>query len=76
MWRRLFPPYACLPYEPDMLRPLLSAACAIPLWLFVLPLAAADPEGFRKSLFNGQDLSGWKVTDCEVAVEDGLLVLK
>lgn len=29
-----------------------------------------------QSLFNGKDLAGWHVTDCEAEVEDGLLVLK
>ncbi len=33
-------------------------------------------EGFRTQLFNGHDLDGWQVTGCDVAVEDGALVLK
>lgn len=41
------------------------------------PATAPDKttEGLRLPLFNGRDLSGWQVTGCEVAVEDGLLVL-
>ncbi|MDP6554486.1 MAG: DUF1080 domain-containing protein [Pirellulaceae bacterium] len=35
---------------------------------------AAKPSGVRVSLFNGQNLNGWHVTNCEVAVEDGLMV--
>lgn len=38
------------------------------------PARAAD--GYRGSLFNGRDLDGWIVTDCDAGVEDGLLVLK
>jgi len=36
----------------------------------------AAASGFKQAIFNGQDLSGWHVTGCEVAVEDGALVLK
>lgn len=51
--------------------------CALGVGFFVLPtlLAAAEPPA-AFDLFNGQDLSGWTVTDCEAAVENGLLVLK
>ncbi len=34
------------------------------------------PPSFKQAIFNGQDLSGWHVTGCEVAVEEGALVLK
>src|SRR5262245_1363490 len=50
--------------------------------LLVAPLAAhadepaASGAGFAMPLFNGKDLSGWQVTDCEAVVEDGLLILK
>lgn len=37
---------------------------------------AAEPAGVRLSLFNGKNLDGWHVTNCEAAVEDGLLVAK
>jgi hypothetical protein len=44
------------------------------------PIAADDAHaalpGVRQSLFNGENLDGWIVTGCEVAVEDGKLVLK
>jgi hypothetical protein len=35
---------------------------------------AAKPTGVRVSLFNGQNLNGWHVTNCEMSVEDGLMV--
>jgi hypothetical protein len=38
--------------------------------------SAAASEGFSMPLFNGQDLAGWHVTDCEAAVEQGAIVLK
>lgn len=37
---------------------------------------AAEPAGVRISLFNGKDLDGWHVTNCEAGVEDGLLVAR
>ena len=37
---------------------------------------AKPTAGYRHALFNGQDMSGWKVTGCEAAVEDGMLVLQ
>jgi hypothetical protein len=37
---------------------------------------AVDPAVVRTQVFSGQDLSGWVVTGCEVAVENSLLVLK
>ena len=39
---------------------------------------AAEPAGTGHSyeLFNGQDLAGWHVTNCDVAVENGAFVLK
>ncbi len=41
----------------------------------------ADDKTSEKSpaaveLFNGKNLDGWKITECDVAVEDGALVLK
>lgn len=38
--------------------------------------AAAEEAGYRRALFNGQDLRGWHVTGCEVEVEEGTLVLR
>lgn len=49
------------------------------LALFVLTATvslAAEPAPFSTSLFNGQNLDEWIVTDCDVGVEDGKLVLK
>jgi hypothetical protein len=51
--------------------------CAVCVASSLLPaLLAADEPRSTIDLFNGQDLSAWTVTDCEVAVEDGSLVLK
>jgi hypothetical protein len=49
--------------------------------LFVL-LASLSPaglcfaEGFTRQLFNGRDLEGWHISNCEAGVENGHLVLK
>jgi hypothetical protein len=37
---------------------------------------ASEPTGPVVSLFNGQNLDGWTVTNCEARVENGSLVLK
>ncbi len=37
-------------------------------------LVVAKQSGIRVSLFNGQNLNGWHATNCEMTVEDGLLV--
>jgi hypothetical protein len=51
---------------------------AVGLLLAVLSDAAWADEsfGFSMSLFNGHNLQGWHVTGCDVAVENGSLVLK
>lgn len=54
------------------LRPLSIMVLAAWLSMHVAPAA----EGYRSSLFNGQNLDGWVVTGCDAGVEDGLLVLK
>ncbi len=41
-----------------------------------VPPAAAEDGGKWVSLFDGKTLSGWKVTGCEVTVEDGSMLLK
>lgn len=47
-----------------------------------IPNAAAKPDaapraaGAEVALFNGKDLSGWVVTECETEVKDGVLLLK
>lgn len=49
----------------------LLLGLAVPLFA-----AAADPAGVRTQTFNGQNLAGWHVTDCDVAADNGLLVIK
>jgi len=36
----------------------------------------SEPEGAEITLFNGKDLTGWTVTECETEVKDGVLLLK
>ncbi len=56
-----------------LLRRAASGACG---W-FLCGIALAGEDGaYRAALFNGRDLDGWQVAGCEVAVENGLLVLK
>lgn len=40
------------------------------------PAAATPAAGAEITLFNGKDLSGWVVTECETDVKDGVLLLK
>lgn len=52
---------------------------SLPLILGTLALAAgatAAETAYTASLFDGRTLDGWVVTDCDVGVEDGSLVLK
>jgi hypothetical protein len=58
-----------------MSRTVLLAGAWIVSTLATLAAATAG-DGYRASLFNGRDLDGWQVSGCQVAVEDGLLVLK
>ncbi len=54
----------------------MTCLCLFPI---LVPAVAADAPGagYTMSLFDGKSLHGWTVeNDCEVAVEDGLLVLK
>lgn len=37
--------------------------------------AAEESAGVRIALFNGENLDGWEVTNCQVGVEDGALVI-
>lgn len=37
---------------------------------------AEPPPAAEFALFNGQDLSGWTVTECETEIKDGVLLLK
>lgn len=52
------------------------AVWLLPLaFLPAIPSAADTPTGYTMPLFNGQNLDGWHVTNCQVAVQDGCLVL-
>jgi hypothetical protein len=42
----------------------------------IAALPAAEGEGYKRQAFNGRNLDGWQVTNCETAVENGSLVLK
>jgi len=44
--------------------------------LISISLAAEGPSGFTTTLFNGKDLDGWIVTECDAAVEAGNLLIK
>ena len=55
-------------------RPLL--VCALLILFLTTVTQAGQPSGETVSLFNGENLHGWHVTGCQVAVEDGALVLK
>ncbi|MGE0610613.1 MAG: DUF1080 domain-containing protein [Pirellulales bacterium] len=54
----------------------LCRALAIVALALSASARAEDLPSYRLPLFNGTDLTGWHVTDCDVAVEDGNLVLK
>jgi hypothetical protein len=56
-----------------MIRHLFRCALCIVSVLISTALWAAD--GATIELFNGKDTSNWTITDCEVAVENGSLVL-
>jgi hypothetical protein len=57
----------------------MRIACSIWLGFAIALILPAVPgsaeEGARRPLFNGKDLTGWKVTGCEVKVENGMLIL-
>jgi hypothetical protein len=57
---------------------MLRRSCAFSLAVLLLAVTAvsAKEEGFREALFSGKNLDGWIVTGCDVAVEDGALLLK
>ena len=64
-----------------MNRPLLRICMSLALVVAgstTLPsrTAAAEPVGHRVKLFNGENLQGWHVTNCDVVVENGNMVLK
>lgn len=43
---------------------------------FVTSCNKAEPLGVEFALFNGKDLAGWTVTECETEIKDGVLLLK
>ena len=43
---------------------------------FVTQSHAAEPQSFRYSLFNGNDLSGWHTHRCQAAASNGILTIK
>lgn len=58
-----------------MLRLLLVPLLGLTL-VMSAALAANPPAGFTASLLSGENLDGWVVTNCDVGVEGGSLVLK
>jgi hypothetical protein len=52
---------------------LLVSALALPV---VTSCGKAEPAGAEFALFNGKDLTGWTVTECETEIKDGVLLLK
>jgi hypothetical protein len=57
-----------------------SLVCQLTVWTFLFLSAAGTVlsagEGYRKSLFNGQNLDGWIVSGCQVEVKDGVILTK
>ena len=65
------------------MKPPTRQLAALPAYLYVviclLPCSMSAAEasiGFTKSLFDGQSLAGWHVTECETVVDDGAILLK
>src|SRR5262245_47373272 len=61
--------------EPYMNRSIAPLSICF-ITLTVASAIGADPTGVRTQVLNGQNLDGWHVTGCDVAVENGLLVIK
>jgi hypothetical protein len=59
----------------DRLMHRMFSLVGVALWLLVGAVAGAEPQ-FQSSLFDGQSLDGWRVSNCEAGVENGALVLK
>ncbi len=60
-----------------MIRPLSPWTLCFALIAALLAARSAPAaDEFTTLLFNGHDLAGWDVTNCEVAVRDGALLLK
>ncbi len=51
------------------------AVLATLAWPWASHAIAAEEDGFRTSIFNGKDLTGWHVTGCKVETGDGVLRL-
>jgi hypothetical protein len=54
----------------------LVRSFAIVIGLICQASAQGADEGYTRSMFNGQNLDGWHVTNCDASVEQGSLVLK
>jgi hypothetical protein len=57
------------------LRAWTVAVCGV-MALCVGSTWAGEIKGKTRDLFNGKDLTGWKVMTCEVEVQDGAILLK
>ena len=57
-------------------RPIATALTACFLALVHGDPASADDAGPRVQVFNGKNLDGWQVLNCEAAVEDGCMVIE
>jgi hypothetical protein len=57
------------------IRPGVTVPIACLLALASSALVSAGEPGPRLKVFNGENLDGWQVVKCEVAVEDGAMVL-
>lgn len=59
---------------------MISARPIVRLLLLLVVAAGAscraEPPAAEFALFNGRDLTGWTVTECETEVKDGVLLLK
>lgn len=54
----------------------LTSSLAAALFILVLTSCYEKPEPKEVSLFNGKNLDGWIVTECETEMKDGVLLLK
>lgn len=57
-------------------RPAVGVVFLLGCLSFPPAACASEKTGVRTQAFNGENLDGWHVTGCEVAVEDGKLVIK
>lgn len=54
----------------------LPTSLAAAVLLAAFTACQEKPAATEVSLFNGQDLTGWVVTECETEIKDGVLLLK